>query len=230
MEASQLCKILAAHPFFQDLAPEEMGRLVEGHRFRNLKHHEALFVAGETADQFAVVLTGAFKLVRPTPRGEDAIMYFATPGDLIGALVMPQPGSRYPISAISLGPSTALLLPRATYQREWAQSPVVQARLNAFLHARMRGLQEDKANSKLALQQKIAALLLKLMGRYPGNEGSKLPIPLTRQEIADSVGATVESVIRSMSELSQRGIIRTEDKQIEILRPDKIAEIVRLAP
>jgi CRP/FNR family transcriptional regulator len=227
MEARQLCKILNTHSFFQHLPPEEVERLVEGHRFKNLKHHEALFVAGEAAEQFAVVLTGAFKLVRPTPRGEDAIMYFATPGDLIGALVMPKPGSRYPISAISLGPSTALLLPRATYQKAWAQSPVVQAQLNSFLHARMRGLQDEKASSKLALQQKIAALFLKLMDRYPGTEGSKLPIPLTRQEIADSVGATVESVIRSMSELSQRGIIRTEDKQIEILRPDMIAGIVK---
>jgi CRP-like cAMP-binding protein len=91
----------------------------------------------------------------------------------------------------------------------------------------MSVLQDEKANSKLTLQQRIAVLLLKLMNRNANTEDSKLPIPLTRQEIADSVGATVEAVIRSMSEMSQKGIIRTEDKQIEILRPDKIAEIVK---
>lgn len=227
MEIGQLCKILHTYPLFQDVSSENLSQLVEGHRFKNVRHHETLFVAGEEASQFAIVLTGAFKLVRPTPRGEDAIMYFATPGDVIGGLVMLKPGARFPISAISLGPSTALLLPRATYQKAWVRSSSVQAKLNSMLYTRMSVLQDEKANAKLNLQQRIAVLLMKLMDQYSGSEESKLPIPLTRQEIADSVGATVEAVIRSMSELSQKGIIRTEDRQIEILRPDKIAEIVK---
>lgn len=227
MEVNQLCKILKTYPLFQDLSLDALALLVEGHRFKNIKHHETLFTAGDEASQFAIVLTGAFKLVRPTPRGEDAIMYFATPGDVIGGLVMLKPNSRFPISAISLGASTALLLPRATYQRAWVENPQVQAKLNSMLYTRMSVLQDEKANSKLTLQQRIAVLLVKLMDRYSDGDDSKLPIPLTRQEIADSVGATVEAVIRSMSEMSQKGIIRTEDKQIEILRPDKIAEIVK---
>jgi CRP-like cAMP-binding protein len=228
MEVGQLCKILKTYPLFQDLSPESLGGLVTGHRFKNLKHHETLFVAGEEATHFAIVLTGAFKLVRPTPRGDDAIMYFATPGDVVGGLVMLKPEGRFPVSAISLGPTTALLLPRSTYQDHWVRSSSVQAKLNSMLYARMSVLQDEKANSKLTLQQRIAVLLLKLMHRNSNTEDLKLPIPLTRQEIADSVGATVEAVIRSMSEMSQKGIIRTEDQQIEILRPDKLAEIVKV--
>lgn len=227
MDVQQLCRILQEYPLFADLSHDAIRPLVEGHRFKNVRHHDTLFVAGDPADYFAIVLTGAFKLVRPTPRGEDAIVYFATPGDVIGGLVMLKPDSGYPVSVVSMGPSTALMLPRATYQKAWMQNTTVQAKLNSMLYTRMSVLQDEKANSKLTLQQRIAVLLLKLMDRYPSPEDSKLPIPLTRQEIADSVGATVEAVIRSMSDLSQKGIIRTEDKQIEILRPDKIAEIVK---
>ncbi len=57
------------------------------------------------------------------------------------------------------------------------------------------------------------------------NEISVLPIPLTRQEIADSLGATVESVIRIMSSWSQQGIIRTMDRKIEILKMSSIIDI-----
>jgi CRP/FNR family transcriptional regulator len=227
MDLPQLIKILSPFPIFQSLEECDWGPLLEGHRFKNLPHHHALYTAGETAETFSVVLTGAFKLVRPTPRGEDAIVYFPTPGDIIGGLVMLKPAGTYPVSAIALGASTVLTLPRSTYANGWAKNAAIQLRLNSSLYSRMSVLQEDKANSKLSLQQRIASLLLSLLSKQPSSAGKKLSIPLTRQEIADSVGSSVESVIRSMSEMAHQGIIQTEDKQIEILRADKIVEMLR---
>ncbi len=227
MDIAQLAKILRAYPLFAELQEKDWPELLEGHRFRNLPHHEQLYGAGEEAETFAIALTGAFKLVRPTPRGEDAIVYFATPGDVIGGLVMLKPGARYPVSVVALGASTVLVIPRSTFARGWARNAGVQLKLNATLYSRMCVLQEDKANTKLSLQQRIASLLLSLVDKRPSSEGSRLPIPLTRQEIADSVGSSVESVIRCMSEMAQQGIIQTEDKQIEILRTDKIIEMLK---
>jgi CRP/FNR family transcriptional regulator len=227
MELSQLKKILRPFPIFHSLEESEWEGLLDGHRFLNLPHHETLYTAGERAETFCVVLTGAFKLVRPTPRGEDAIVYFPTPGEVIGGLVMLKPAGTYPVSAVALGASTVLVLPRSTYANGWAKNAGIQLRLNSSLYSRMSVLQEDKANSKLSLQQRIASLLLSILSKQPASAGKKLAIPLTRQEIADSVGSSVESVIRSMSEMAQRGIIQTEDKQIEILRADKIVELLR---
>lgn len=227
METAQLIKILHGYPLFRDLSEKELAPLLEGHRFKNVRHRDKLFTAGEAAENFALVLTGAFKLVRPTPRGEDAIMYFSLPGDVIGALVMLKPNGTYPVSSVAMGPSTVILLSRAVYKNAWMSSATVQAKLNSLLYVRMCILQDEKANAKLPLQQRIAALLLKILDRYPESDDSKLPIPLTRQEIADAVGASVESVIRCMSEMSQAGILRTEDKHIEILRTDRIAALLK---
>jgi CRP/FNR family transcriptional regulator len=227
MDLPQLTKILGAFPLFQGIEEGEWPALLEGHRFRNLPHHQTLYTAGENAETFSFVLTGAFKLVRPTPRGEDAIVYFATPGDVIGGLVMLKPAGTFPVSAIALGPSTVLVLPRSTYANGWARNAKVQLKLNSALYSRMSVLQEDKANAKLSLQKRIASFLLSLLSKQPAGSGKRLSIPLTRQEIADSVGSSVESVIRTMSEMSQNGLIHTEDKQIEILRADKIAELLK---
>lgn len=227
MEITQLTKILKDYPLFQGMSEADLTPLLEGHRFKNIRHHQPLYRAGDPADSFALVLTGAFKLVRATPRGDDAIVYFATPGEVIGGLVMLKSQGGYPVSAVALGPSTCLVLPRATYLRNWVTNAGIQAKLNSALYSRMSVLQEDKANSKLSLQQRVASLLLSLLDKQPAGETNRLPIPLTRQEIADSVGSSVESVIRCMSELSQQGIIHTEDKQIEILRTDKIAELLK---
>ena len=227
MEISQLSKILKEYPLFQGLGESDLLGLLEGHRFKNVRHHQILYRAGDPADSFAIVLTGAFKLVRTTPKGDDAIVYFTTPGELIGGLVMLKSPGMYPVSAVALGPSTALVMPRSTYTRSWLPNAAIQAKLNSALYSRMSVLQEDKANSKLSLQQRVASLLLSLLDKQPATETNRLPIPLTRQEIADTVGSSVESVIRCMSELSQQGLIHTEDKHIEILRTDKIVDILR---
>jgi CRP/FNR family transcriptional regulator len=154
-------------------------------------------------------------------------MYFAIPGDVIGALVMLKANANYPVSAIAMGPSTVILLSRAVYREAWMSSATVQTKLNSMLYSRMSLLQDEKANVKLPLQQRVASLLIKMLDRYPQTGDAKLPIPLTRQEIADAVGASVESVIRCMSEMSQAGIIKTEDKQIEILKTDSIIELLK---
>lgn len=227
MDTPQLIKILQRYPLFQDMKEEDLKPLLEEHKFKNILHRNKLYTAGESAESFALVLTGAFKLVRPTPRGEDAIMYFAIPGDVIGGLVMLKPNAQYPVSAVALGNSTVIVLPRAIYKNAWMQSSKIQTKLNSLLYTRMSSLQDEKANTKLPLQRRVAALLVNILDRYPQTSESKLPIPLTRQEIADAVGASVESVIRCMSEMSQDGILRTEDKHIEILRTDKIAELLR---
>jgi CRP-like cAMP-binding protein len=87
-------------------------------------------------------------------------------------------------------------------------------------------MHEQKALHKAPLAQKVAREIVNLIERY-GDEGETfLPIPITRQEIADSVGASVESVIRVMSDWSQNGYLKTTDQVIHVLRMDKILEVM----
>ncbi|MBX3017377.1 MAG: Crp/Fnr family transcriptional regulator [Bdellovibrionaceae bacterium] len=192
------------------------------------KHRENLYRAGDEADSFAIVLNGAYKLLRPTPRGDDLIVYFATPGDVIGALVMGRAGSVYPVTARAMGPSRVYVLPRSTFARAWAGNLILQQRLNSFLYSRMTLIQDEKTMARAPLAQRVAALLLQLLERGSGDDQEQiLPLPLTRQEIADTLGVAVESVIRIMSDWSHRGMIQTNDRQIEILRPDLIATLIK---
>lgn len=218
---------IASFPLFEGFDRAAIGDLIAGGSARTYKHREVLYHAGDSAESFAVVLSGAFKLVKPTQRGDDIIVYFATPGDVVAALVMGQPGSVYPVTCKAMGPSKILMVPRSTFLRTWLPNAKIQQRLNAFLYTRMSLVQDERALARAPLEQRISGLLLKLLERAGGEDEHVLPIPLTRQEIADSLGAAVESVIRVMSDWSQRGLIRTTDRQIEILRLDQLARIVK---
>lgn len=214
-------------PLFQGIERPVVSGLLTGGALKAHKHREILYQAGATAESFSVVLAGAYKLVKPTPRGDDLIVYFSTPGDVIAALVMGQQGSSYPITAKAMGPSRIYSIPRSTFQKAWISNAQIQQRLNTFLYTRMSLVQDERALARAPLEQRVAGLLLKLLERSSRDNERIVPLPLTRQEIADSLGAAVESVIRVMSDWSQRGIIKTTDRQIEILRPDQVIEVVK---
>lgn len=224
---SRFQSLLEQLPLFKDRSRSEIEALLQGAEDKVSKHREYLFRAGESATSFFVVLQGAFKLIRSNSEGQDAIMHFATPGDLIAVLMMPIPHSRFPVSAVSMGHSIVLKIPRETFTKHWALSASMQQFLGSNIFSRMNQFQTDKALGKSPLPQKIARQIVSLIERYSGENETILPIPLTRQEIADSVGASVESVIRVMSDWSQKGFISTSDQLIEILRMDKILEIIK---
>lgn len=214
-------------PIFQGLESAKILNLIQGGVAVSYKHRQALFRAGDEAAHFFLLLSGACKLYRHDLTGKETIVHFASPGDPIAGLVMMKPGSLYPVSAGSIGRSMALRLPRETWVREWASNALLQQRISQSIFDRMNRMQDEKALQRHPLAVRVAALLVTLLDRYSSESDTILPIPITRQEIADSVGSTVESVIRLMSDWSQAGILNSESRQIEVLRLDELVAISR---
>lgn len=214
-------------PLFTGRSKDEIATLLAGAEEKTLKHRERLYEIGTPASNFAVVVQGALKLVKSTPDGNNIIVFFATPGDIIGALLMNQAEPTYPVSAISMGHSTVLKIPKETYKRNWLGNASMQSAVNGILFSRMHLLHDQKTLGKASLAVKVAHQLITLIEKYSNDNEGILPIPLTRQEIADSVGASVESVIRVMSEWSQNGIIKTTDQVIEVRRADQLLKLIK---
>lgn len=81
---------LSSFELFKGLNRSFVEKIAFGAVTKNLKHREFFFRAGDTAQSFCIVLDGAIKLLRHSPRGEDIIMHFAVQGDVVGALLMNQ--------------------------------------------------------------------------------------------------------------------------------------------
>lgn len=218
---------LQSFRLFEGFSNEQLELLCKEASVKVTRHKEPLLRSKEKADFFYVVLSGAYKLTRPTPNGDDSILHFAHSGDVIGAFIMSQPQPIYPISAISMGPSRALKVHRSNYLESWKNNGDLIFRIQNLLSTRMTSMQNQRVLSKSPLQAKIASLLIDLVDKQPEtNDMVKIPIPLTRKEIADAVGASVESIIRIMSDWSKKGLINTEDQNITILKTDKIIELM----
>lgn len=219
---------LAQFELFAETTRNDLLKLIDGGRVL-VHHHRQTFVEmGDQADVFGIVLEGAYKLLKPTPRGDDFIVYFATPGDAVGALLMGQgPNVRYPISVRSLGFSRMIAIPKATFKNHWKSNASMLLRINSLLFTRLGFLQDEKVLTRAPLFQRIAWFLVKMLERNIDGDVPVIPVPLTRQEIADHLGVSVESVIRIMSQWTQQGILKSYEGQLQIVRLDSLVEIIK---
>jgi len=211
-------------PIFAGLKLEDLEKLCENGQVVVSSHRDTLFQFGEPAQHFGFVLSGAYKLSRPTPQGDDTIVHFTTPGDFIAAFVMAQPNPVYPVTSVAMGPSRFVRIPREAFIAHWKGQAELILKIQSALSTRMGQLHNQKALQKAPLTAKIASLLMELASKEKSQKELVLPLPLTRKEIADSLGASVESVIRVMSEWSKRGFLKTSDQNITILKPEHIID------
>jgi CRP/FNR family transcriptional regulator, anaerobic regulatory protein len=186
------------------------------------KHKEQVFTFGNPASSFGIVLSGAYKLSRIAISGEESVIHFSSPGDVVAALVMPQVKPIYPVNVTAMGPSRILLIHRDTYLERWLRNPDLIIRIQGLLSTRMSRFQNQKIMQRAPLASKVAALLLQLVSKDTNKDELEVPLPLTRKEIADTLGVTVESVIRVMSEWVKKGYVVTTDQYIKILKPDQL--------
>lgn len=215
---------LSSFELFKGLNRSFVEKAAFGAVTKSLKHRAFFFRAGDTAQSFCIVLDGAIKLLRHSPRGEDIIMHFAVQGDVVGALLMNKnERAIYPISAKSMGPTRIVCIPKSTFKQYWQSDVNIQSRLNSLLYRRMSNIQDDKTMSTSPLRVRIANLLMRHLDQDSENSNQTLSLSLTRQEIADALGVAVESVIRSMRDWQDDGTIyRPSDNGTEIINVEKL--------
>lgn len=215
---------LSGFEIFKKIPKQKLAELVKNSEVVLSEHRDLLYRAGSAASFFGVVLSGAYKLSKLSLSGEDVIVHFSTPGDVLAAFVMAHPNPHYPVSATAMGPSRFLKIPRSNYLEIWKSEPELIFQIQNLLSTRMNILQDQKALQKASLAQKLAALILSLVDKK--SDDLSLSIPLTRKEIAENLGASVESIIRIMSDWSKLGIIQTNEQQIKILKPEKVVSFL----
>jgi CRP/FNR family transcriptional regulator len=146
------------------------------------------------------------------PSGKDLILEVFGPGDPLGAvaLYMDRP---FPATAAALEDTTCVVIPRATFFRLLETNPSLVRGLLLGLTTRLVELTNRLAELSVGrIEGRFARLFVKLareMGRADRG-GTFIPLPLSRQELADMTGTTIETCIRIMSRWNKDSVVRTE--------------------
>lgn len=199
-----------AIPLLAALRPDDREALAPLCRMRGYDKGDTIFREGEPADRIHFVHIGRVKIVKAAGT-RDLILEILGPGEPVGAVAVFE-RRPFPASAITLEPSGILSIPEREFFTLLETRPEMMRRLLAGLTYRLMMVNKRMADLTGSAEYRAARLFLTLADRVglPTSEGLKIPLALSRQEIADLIGTTLETAIRLMSRWQKEAVVLTE--------------------
>ena len=186
---------------------------------------EAIFWEGDAADHCYKIVTGAVRISKVLPDGRRQIADFFVAGDLIGF----EPGTSYDFTAEAVVDSVLLKCPRRRLDALLAEDASAQRTLLTVALERLSAAQRQMVLlGRKSATEKVASFLSVLSAR--SRIMTEVDIPMSRNDIADHLGLTIETVSRAFTKLRRQGIIALPHPQhIEILDVDALRELADCA-
>jgi CRP/FNR family transcriptional regulator len=189
---------------------------------QNVPADTALFAEGDDADNVYEVVRGMLKFYKLLPDGRRQIMGFLSAGDLVGLSFT----GIHTYSAEAVTDVTLCRYSRASFDRLVDEVPGFARRLLAVRSDELRAAQDQMLllGRKMSVE-KIATFLLMLADRQ-NDAQDVIDVPMGRNDIADYLGLTTETVCRTVSKLKSLGIIRAiSATKIKLLNRDRLEEL-----
>lgn len=179
-------------------------------RMRGFDKGETIFREGDPADRIHFVHVGRVKIVKAAG-GRDVIVEILGPGEPVGAVAVFE-RKPFPASAVTLEPSGILSIPEREFFALLERRPEMMRHLLAGLTLRLMMVNKRLADLTGSAEQRAARLFLTLADRVgqPTESGLRIPLSLSRQDVADLIGTTLETAIRLMSRWQKEAVVLTE--------------------
>ena len=168
-------------------------------------------------------------MVTVIPGGREVILEIFSRGDPIGAVVAYE-GKPYPASAIAIERSSCLLVRRGAFFDLLERHPsFVRGYLVGMAHRIMELTRRIPEVAGGRVETRFAHLFLKLAQRMGQKRqgGTFIPMPLSRQDLADLTGTTIETSIRLMSRWGKDGVVTTEKDGFVVHQAAALQELTR---
>jgi CRP/FNR family transcriptional regulator len=213
-------QILRETPSFRRLSAEDRQRVAGVARLATFAKGETIFAEAEPSAHFYSVASGRVKVVKMLPSGKEVILEVFGAGEPLGAVAVYE-GRPFPASAIAMEDTTCILIARGAFFALLEQHPTLVRGILTGLTLRLIELTKRLAElSGGRVEARFARLFLKLshdVGQQRDGGGRFIALPLSRQELADMTGTTIETCIRIMSRWGKDDIVRTEKEGFTVL-------------
>ncbi len=217
---------IAKNELFEDLDDAGLEQLAGMARLEKFPKGKKIFGEGEDPKFFTMVFSGQVKVYKTSSEGQDLILEVFGKNDAFGTVALLD-GMGYPANAAPIQEASVLLIRQEDFFKFIESHPALALKIIRDLGRRLR-----MATGKIMsltfrdVQSKMANLLFNLAQEHgekvPG--GTRIALPLTRQEMANMIGITIETAIRVLSLFRKEKIIDTQGKEILISDMEKLRD------
>ena len=196
-------------------------------RKKPVHKNDYLFHAGDTNRSIYAVLSGSVKTLVDNPNGEEQIVGFHLPGELLGMDGFS--GDAHTCSAVALETSSVCEFPLESLDEVCHEVPSIQ-----YAMRRIMGKEVTKDHAMLLLlgrmsaEEKLASFLISLSKRMAQRHWKPTEFNLTmpRQDIANYLGLAVETVSRLFAHLQDQEIIEVDRRRVNICDMERLKSII----
>ena len=189
-------------------------------RRRKVARGATLFRAGDPFVNLYAIRLGHFKSDQINPGGEEQVTGFQMAGELLGMDAIST--DRHHCGAVALEDSEVCEIPFSSLERLLGEMPGLLRHFHRMMsHEIMREQSVMLLLGNMQATQRFAAFLVNLGSRYEarGYSAIQFQLRMSREEIGNYLGLTIESISRLLSKFKKAGWLRVSNREIEILNP-----------
>jgi len=213
-------RFIAQSVLFSGVTDEQLTELAEICQVREFRRGGMIFMEGDAADGFYMVLDGQVKIYKISLEGREQILHIFGPGEPFGEVAVFQ-NRPFPASAAALIKTRLLYFPGPEFIRLVQANPSIALNMLAMFSMRLRRFATQIEHLSLKeVPGRLASHLLYLSEEQGGTDRVLLDIP--KGQLASLLGTSPETLSRIFSRMGEEGIIEVRGKEISLLDRERL--------
>jgi CRP/FNR family transcriptional regulator len=210
--------VLKKSVLFGSLTGKERQKMAALSHERMFDRGETIFEEGHPSDSVWLGMEGRVHLLHHLSDGRIQTTCVMSPGETFCCLPALDRGA-YPATAVAATRVKVLQIPSGLFHEIIGKNPTMLKETLCVFGGRLRQVEAKGCMLHDPVECRIAQALLALQKKFGET------IPLTKQEVADLVGTTVETAIRTISRFQKEGWVRSLRGKIQILNAEQLSRI-----
>jgi CRP-like cAMP-binding protein len=210
---SQLC----AH-----LNPGEVEQLLRIVTIREVPKGELIFLEGDDAVGFYILLRGSVRVYKASPEGREHTLHRIKPGQVFAEAAVFH-GNKYPANCEALLGSTVAFFPKVDFVRLIESNPQMSLKMIASMAAFLRDF--NQTIEMLSLKEVSARLATWLLNTAEHAHSNQITLPMTKGDLADVLGTVNETLSRNLRKMIDLKVITVDNRAIAILDQARLEAI-----
>jgi len=201
--------------FFEGLSGPQQADMLAIGVSRRVEKGQTIFLDGDKATGFYIILTGKVKIYKLAPEGKEQILHVFGPGEPFGE-VPTFANAVFPAHAGAVENTRLLFFPRESFIRQIRQDPDLAMGMLATLSRRL--LHMTKLVESLSLQnvsKRLAAYLVQLSEAQM--QAATVQLDMNKGQLASFLGTIPETLSRALNRLTNQNLIKVQGRRITIL-------------
>ncbi|MTI48845.1 Crp/Fnr family transcriptional regulator [Sporosalibacterium faouarense] len=214
---------------FSVLEDKELKEVTDLIIHKKYKKGQIICFEGDVSDRLYIISRGKIKVFKYTKEGKEQILYILSEGDFIGDLSLLKRSS-FKFNAEALEDVAVCTLGKNDFDNVLKENPEIALKILEVVHDRIMRLEDlIQSLSTNDIEARIASLLLSFIKDFGIVEEDNivLNIPLSREDMANYIGVTRETISRKLSSMQDEGTIELSgNKKIIIKNKENLKLLV----